>query len=60
MVLTILRATGVVIIIEEGKDGGFVRWHYRRSVVLTTKTLKALPEKIFFYEHLESSQDANI
>ena len=45
MVLTILRATGVVTLIEEDKIGGICRLYYRKSVVLPTKTLKVvLPE----------------
>jgi hypothetical protein len=42
MVLTILRATCVVTLIEENQVGGICRWYYRYSVVLPTKTLKAL------------------
>jgi hypothetical protein len=41
--LTILRTTGVVTLIAEDKVGGICRWYYRKSVVLSTKTLKALP-----------------
>jgi hypothetical protein len=41
MVLTILRATGVVTLIAEDKVGGICRQYYQKSVVLPTKTLKA-------------------
>jgi hypothetical protein len=46
MVLTILRATGVVTLIEEDKIGGICRLYYRKSVVLPTKTVKALEQNI--------------
>ena len=45
IVLVILRTTGVVTLIEEGKFGEVFRQYYRNSVVLPTKTLKALGTK---------------
>ena len=42
MVLTIVRSTGVVTLIAEDKVGGIFRLYYQKSVVLPTKTLKAL------------------
>ena len=42
IVLTILRATGVVALIEGDKAGGIRRYYYPNSVVQPTKTLKAL------------------
>jgi hypothetical protein len=41
IVLTIVRATGVVTLIEEDKVGGTCLYYNRNSVVLPTKTLKA-------------------
>ena len=41
---TILRTTGVVTLIEEDKVCRIFRQYYRKSVVLPTKTLKALEQ----------------
>jgi hypothetical protein len=41
MVLTILRTTGVVTLIEEDEAGGMCRQYYQKSVVISTKTKKA-------------------
>jgi hypothetical protein len=46
MVLTILRANGVVTLIEGDKVGGIFRKYYRKSVVLPTKTLKELRARL--------------
>jgi hypothetical protein len=42
MVLIILRTTGVLTLTKEDEIGGIFRQYYRNSVVLPTKTLKAL------------------
>jgi hypothetical protein len=42
MLLTILRTAGAVKLLEEDNVCGICRWYYRKSVVLPTKTLKAL------------------